>query len=102
VEGYTIQFLTFRVDADGTPLLKGLPGDKFISPHWGYVLRGRMTFRFDDHEEVMEAGDTFYVPAGHIPIVAAGTEYVQFGPAEELHRVSGTMTRNFQAMMQGA
>jgi mannose-6-phosphate isomerase-like protein (cupin superfamily) len=101
-EGYTIQFLPFNVDADGTPLLKGLPGDKCISPHWGYVLKGRMTFRFDDHEEVVEAGDAFYLPPGHIPIVEAGTEYVQFSPAEKLHRVSETMTRNFQAMMQEA
>ena len=102
VEGYTIQFLTFRDDADGTPLLKGLPGDKCISPHWGYVTKGRMTFRFDDHDEVIEAGDAFYLPPGHIPIAEAGTEYVQFSPSEELHRVSETMVRNMQAMMQGA
>jgi quercetin dioxygenase-like cupin family protein len=102
VEGYTIQFLTFRVDADATELLKGLPGDRCISPHWGYVLKGRMTFRFDDHEEVMEAGDAFYLPAGHIPIVEAGTEYVQFSPSEELHRVSETMTRNFLALTGAA
>ena len=102
VEGYTIQFLTFRVDADGTPLLKGLPGDRCISPHWGYVLKGRMTFRFDDREEVMEAGDAFYLPAGHIPIVEAGTEYVQFSPSEELHRVSETMARNFLALTGAA
>jgi mannose-6-phosphate isomerase-like protein (cupin superfamily) len=102
VEGYAINFLTCRGDADGTPVLKGLPGDKCISPHWGYVFKGRVTFRFDDHEEVVDAGDAFYLPPGHIPIVQAGTEYVQFSPAEELHRVSETMTRNFQAMMQRA
>jgi mannose-6-phosphate isomerase-like protein (cupin superfamily) len=102
IEGYAINFLTFRGDADGTPLLKGLPGDKCISPHWGYVFKGRVTFRFDDREEVVEAGDAFYLPPGHIPIVEAGTEYVQFSPTEELNRVSETMTRNFQAMMQEA
>ena len=102
VEGYTINFLTFRGDADGTPLLKGLPGDKCISSHWGYVLKGRVTFRFDDHEEVVEAGDAFYLPPGHIPIVEAGTEYVQFSPSEVFHRVTETMTRNFQEMMQRA
>jgi mannose-6-phosphate isomerase-like protein (cupin superfamily) len=102
VEGYTIQFLTFNVDADGTPLLKGLPDDRCIASHWGYVLKGRITFRFDDHEEVLEAGDAFYLPPGHIPIVEAGTEYIQFSPSEELHRVSETMTRNFEAMMERA
>ena len=27
VDGYTIQFVSFRADIDGTPLMKGLPGD---------------------------------------------------------------------------
>ena len=54
-DGHTIQFLTFREDADGTPLMKGLPKDMCHSPHWGYVFKGRLTFRFADHEEVIEA-----------------------------------------------
>jgi quercetin dioxygenase-like cupin family protein len=102
VEGYTIQFLTFNAAADGTPLLKGLPGDRCHSPHWGYVFSGRVTYRFEDRDEVFEAGDAFYLPPGHIPIVDAGTEYVQFSPAEALHEVSETMTRNFQALMAAA
>ncbi len=67
VEGYTINFVRFNVDVDGTPMLKGLPGDHCNCPHWGYVLSGRLTFRFPDHEEVFEPGDAFYLPAGHIP-----------------------------------
>jgi mannose-6-phosphate isomerase-like protein (cupin superfamily) len=102
VEGYSINFFTFRADADATPLLKGLPGDRCSSPHWGYVFKGRITFRLEDHDEVFEAGDAFYLPPGHIPIVEAGTEYLQFSPAEELHRVSETMTRNFEELMQRA
>jgi quercetin dioxygenase-like cupin family protein len=99
VDGYTIQFLTFRQDMDATPLLKGLPGDRCHSPHWGYVLKGRMTFRVDDHDEVVEAGDAFYLPPGHIPTGNdPGTEYVQFSPAAELREVSETIMRNMQAM----
>ena len=94
VDGYTINFLTFRVDIDGAPLLKGLPHDKCNCPHWGYVLKGRVTYRFGDHDEVFEAGDAFYVPAGHTPEVAAGTEYVQFSPSEELRLVSEKMLEN--------
>ena len=44
-------------------------------------------FRFADHEEVFEAGDAFYLPPGHVPIAEAGTEYLQFSPAEELRDV---------------
>lgn len=36
VDGYTVQFLKFGQDIDGTPLLKGLPGDHCSCPHWGY------------------------------------------------------------------
>ena len=45
LEGYTVNFVTFREDIDHTPLLKGLPDDQCQSPHWGYVIKGRLTFR---------------------------------------------------------
>jgi hypothetical protein len=98
VEGYTISFLTFRQDIDGTPLLKGLQDDLCQCPHWGYVFKGKLTFTVAGGEEVFEAGDAFYVPAGHAPILAEGTEYLQFSPAEELAVTSEVMLRNFQAM----
>jgi hypothetical protein len=98
VDGNTIQFLTFREDADGTPLMKGLPGDNCHCPHWGYVFKGRITFRFAGHEEVFEAGDAFYLQPGHIPVVDAGTEYLQFSPTKELEEVSDHMVKAMQAM----
>jgi hypothetical protein len=102
LDGYTVNFLTFLEDIDATPLLKGLPDDQCSSSHWGYVFKGRLTFRFPDREEVFEAGDAFYVPPGHIPIGnEPGTEYVQFSPAEELRPVSETMMRNMQEMQTG-
>src|SRR5262249_6632522 len=67
-DGWTIDFVTFNADIDGTPLTKGLPGDKCHSPHWGYVITGRVTYRFEDHDEVCEAGDAYYLRPGHIPI----------------------------------
>lgn len=101
-DGYTINFLSFGIDIDGTPLLKGLPNDSCNCPHWGYVLKGRMTYHIDGGEDVVvEAGDAFYLPPGHVPVVEAGTEFVQFSPAELLEEVSQTMARNFERM-QGA
>jgi hypothetical protein len=98
VDGYTVNFLSFRVDIDGAPLLKGLPDDKCQCPHWGYMLKGKITYRFGDHDEVFEAGDAFYFPAGHTPEVAAGTEYLQFSPSEELRVVSETLVANAKEM----
>ena len=86
LDGYTVNFVSFAQDIDATPLLKGLPDDSCPCPHWGYVLEGRVTFRFTDREEVFEAGDAFYLPPGHIPVVQAGTVYVQFSPVRICER----------------
>jgi len=94
IDGYTVNFLTFRVDIDGAPLLKGLPDDRCNCPHWGYVLNGRITYHYGDRDEVFETGDAFYVPAGHTPEVAAGTEFIQFSPSEALRVVSEKMLEN--------
>lgn len=63
-DGYTVNFLTFPDGLDQTPLLKGMPDDRCQCPHWGYVIKGKLTFRFADHEEIFEAGDSFYLPPG--------------------------------------
>jgi hypothetical protein len=104
VDGYTINFVSFRQDIDGTPMLKGLPDDRCQCPHWGYVVKGKLTFRFADRDEVFAAGDAFYLPPGHIPLAEAGSEYVQFSPTEELKATEAAMMRNMQEMqqMQGA
>jgi hypothetical protein len=100
IDGYTVNFVSFRQDMDGTPLLKGMPDDSCQCPHWGYVLKGRVTYRFADHDEVFEAGDAFYLPPGHIPLADAGSELVQFSPSEELEVVHSAMLRNMQAMQR--
>jgi hypothetical protein len=97
-DGYAFNYTIFKQDIDATPMMKGLPGDRCHCPHWGYVVKGKITFRFADHDEVVEAGDAFYLPPGHIPVVEAGTEYVQFSPSKELAEVSEHLVRATQAM----
>ena len=80
-----------------TPLFKGLPDDRCQSPHWGYVLKGSLTFNYSDHEETYEAGDAYYGPPGHIPRVTAGTEVVEFSPAEEYRRTQAVLAENLAA-----
>jgi hypothetical protein len=95
--GYTVGFESFREDADPTPLFAGLPDDRCQSPHWGYVVAGRIAFRYADREEVYEAGDAYYAPPGHVPVVEAGTELVEFSPTEELGRTMEVVARNLEA-----
>jgi hypothetical protein len=102
LEGYTVNFVSFAEDVDGTPLLKGLPDDRCQCPHWGYVIRGTLTVRFGDREEVYEAGDAFYAPPGHVPVGnEPDTEYVQFSPADELRKTSEVIMRNLEAVQAG-
>ena len=102
LDDYTVNFLTFREDIDHSPLLKGLPDDQCQCPHWGYVTKCKLTFRFGDREEVFEAGDAFYAPPGHIPVrTEPGSEYVQFSPSEELRRTTEVIVGNMQAMRPG-
>jgi len=101
IDDYTVNFVTMSATIDATPLFKGLPDDRCSCPHWGYVFKGRITYRFADHEEVFEAGDAFYIPAGHSPIVEEGTEFVQFSPSGELKTVSDVMMKNAQALGMG-
>ena len=99
IEDNTIQFLTFREDADGTPLMKGLPGDNCHCPHWGYVFKGTASFTFADRTETYEAGDAYFVPPGHTPAHSADSEILMFSPTEELAITEAVLMRNFQAMM---
>jgi hypothetical protein len=102
LDDYAVNFLTFREDIDHTPLLRGLPDDKCQCPHWGYVIKGKLTFRFGDREEVFEAGDAFYAPPGHVPMSnQPDSQYLQFSPADELRRTSEVIMRNMQAMQAG-
>ena len=56
-DGYTANVVTFAEKVDHRPLFKGLPDDSCQCPHWGYVVKGKLTFPFADREEVFEAGD---------------------------------------------
>jgi mannose-6-phosphate isomerase-like protein (cupin superfamily) len=95
--GYTVGFETYTEDADLAPFFRGLPDDRCQCEHWGHVVRGRLTFRYADHEETFEAGDAYYAPPGHTPVLYAGTEVVEFSPTDELQRTLETVTKNFEA-----
>ena len=103
LDGHTVSFTALHEDIDATPFMKGLPDDRCQCPHWGYVLKGKMTARYADHDEVFEAGDAFYAPPGHVPVQnEPGTEFVWFSPSEELRTAEAVMMKNMQAMQDGS
>lgn len=95
--GYSVCFEEHGADVDLGPLLRGLPDDRSQLPRWGYVIRGRVGFRFADREEVYEAGDAYYVPPGHVPVHFAGTEIVEFSPTDDLRETIEVVMGNLQA-----
>src|SRR5437868_13852410 len=100
LDGYNVIFTSIREDWDLTQLLQGMPDDSCPCPHWGYLTAGRMTVRYSDHEEIIEPGDAFYMPPGHVPAAVAGTELVMFSPQDELAISEAAMRENMQRMMQ--
>jgi len=96
--GYSVCFESHTADADLADLFRGLPDDRAQLPRWGYVIRGKVGFRFSDREESYEAGDAYYVPPGHVPLVFDGAEILQFQPAEEMAKTTEVMARNMQAV----
>jgi hypothetical protein len=94
LDDYTVGFEHFRESADATPLFKGLPDDRCQSPHWGYVVRGRVTFRYADRDEVYETGDAYFAPPGHVPVIDAGTEIVEFSPTGEYQKTMAVVAAN--------
>ena len=99
--GYTVGFETYTADADLEELFKGLPDDRCQCEHWGYVIKGKVTFKSADVEETFAAGDAYYVPRGHTPILYNGGEVVEFSPTEPLRQTLDVVTRNMEAVATG-
>jgi hypothetical protein len=97
---YTAEFVTIHQSHSLADMLKGLPGDRCPCPHWGYLIAGRITVSYEDHEEIIEAGDAFYMTPGHVPAAEAGTDFVIFSPTAQLAEVEAVMMANAQRAMQ--
>ena len=93
LDGYTVNFVTITQSHDLGPMLASLPGGNCTCPHWGYVLEGRLIVRYPDREEIIEAGDAFYMPPGHAPEAEEGTEFVLFSPTEQLAETEAALAK---------
>jgi hypothetical protein len=92
--GYTVAFETYTADADPADVFKGLPDDRCQCEHWGYVIKGKVGFKTAGGEEKFETGDAYYMPAGHTPVLYAGTEIVEFSPTKDLQQTMDVVSKN--------
>ncbi|MFB3777707.1 MAG: cupin domain-containing protein [Bryobacteraceae bacterium] len=78
------EYFSMGAGTDLAPLLKGLEGDLCQSPHWGYMIQGRLTVTYrDGSRESVGGGDLFYWPPGHTVAVSQDAEIILFSPQSE-------------------
>lgn len=83
---FDIAYVTVPVAMDCTDHYKhaGMPGGVCPCAHYGYVFEGRMRCTYpgsDKTDEVAEAGDVYYWPAGHVLVYEAPTTCFELNPA---------------------
>jgi hypothetical protein len=91
---------SFPAGTETAPLFRGLPDDRCQCPHWGYVVKGRVRVLYKDHEEIVNAGDAYYLAPGHTTVFEEDTEAVEFSPRDEYQKTLEIAARNFAAMQQ--
>ena len=50
--------------------------------------------RYADGEETYRAGDAYVARPGHVPVVTAGTEVIEFSPTDKLAETLAVLAAN--------
>lgn len=82
----TIAFERAPLGMDSRPLFHGMPGDACQCPHWGYVISGKMRVIYDDHEELIVAGEAYHLSPGHNVVCDEAGMIVEFSPVIEYRK----------------
>ena len=83
---------------DSTPIFNGLPDNRCQCPHWGFVIKGQMLIKYDGQEEIINAGEVYYLPPGHIPIFEEDTELIEFSPKGEYQKTMDVVKKNMETL----
>jgi hypothetical protein len=97
-----VTVISVPAGTDFGPLLKGLPDDLCQGPHWGYVLKGRLRIQYAQGEEVISAGDFYYLPPGHTGIAEEDTDFLEVMPPEKHQEFLDNALHNIQTMQREA
>ena len=66
------------LDVVNARTLASICGGDCHDHHWGYVINGAVRVSYPDHDEVLSAGDAYYVAPGHVTIDIGDAELVAF------------------------
>ena len=98
-QGMNVALERFPAGMSTATVFVGLPDDRCQCPHWGYVVKGQVTFNYADRAEVYSAGDAYYAPPGHTTQFNEDTEVVEFSPRGIYQETMEVAGRNAAAMM---
>ena len=97
--GYT----TVHAPLDCTEAYKfgRLPGGVCPCPHYGYIFEGRMRAKYpgsDWPDEVIEAGEAYFIPSGHVLVYEEPSKVLELNPAHALQMCMDAMQTAIVAM----
>jgi hypothetical protein len=95
--GFTMAIERIKAGIDTRPVFKGLPNGECQSPHWGYLISGRLRVIDAGGEWVVGPGQVYYLAPGHNLVVEEDCEVVELSPAEERRK---TLEHAEKAMAQ--
>ena len=96
-EEMRVAVVSVPAGTDFGPLLKGHPNDRCPCPHWGYMIKGRLSIQSDEGEETLRAGDVFYLEAGHTGVATEDTEFLEVSPPDKHQAFVDMARRNLEA-----
>jgi len=77
----------------------GLPGGVCPCPHYGYIFEGRLRARYpgsDWPDEVIEAGEAYFIPSGHVLIYEEESRILELNPAHALQMCMDAMQKHYE------
>ncbi len=96
---YMAYFESAPAGFGGPDFFKGLPDDACQSPHWGYVFKGKFKATYTDgSEDIVSAGEAYYLPPGHVFEVLEPLETIEFSPRKEFEQTVEQVSKNIEAM----
>ncbi len=99
--GITVAINEPPAGTDFAPLLEGLKNNSCQVPHWGYLEKGTIRMKYDDgKEEILNAGEVFYMPPGHIAAVEKDAKLIDFSPQQEFKAVVNHIEAKVAAMQK--
>ncbi len=101
-DGYIANFESIPAGMGGPDLFKGLPDDACQTPHWGYLFKGKFKAMYTDgSEDVVSAGEAYYLRPGHVYEALEDVESIEFSPADEWKQTMEQVTKNVEGMQAG-